>query len=707
MKRNLFGLRLRLAAAILVAVGLTRTAPAAPPGGPPYRPDAVLVAFKRQATLAARLDAVNRNGLQIDLKNQSPYFAELRLGPAARAAGRKLEDVLAALRRDPAVRIAEPDYPGGIEAVPNDPRFGELYGLDNTGQAIRGAAGTPDADIDAPEAWEVTTGSDDVVVAVIDTGVDYNHPDLAPNILRDNTGAVVGYDFANDDPDPMDDSGHGTHCAGTVGAAGDNGVGVVGVCPNVKIMPIKWIRATGTSSTSSAIKAVDFARENGAHILSNSWRLSGPSQLMLEAIRRAEDAGILFVNSAGNDNSDNDVTLNYPKYYTRFVNNMVVVAATDNRDQKASFSNYGALWVDIAAPGNETLSTYPTSRGSYTYLSGTSMAAPHVAGAAALIRARYPDITLAQLKARLRYGADYVPALASRLATGRLNVHSALEDDPVAPGSPGGLTATHHASRALLLAWTASGDDGEDGAARFYELRYSTEPITEDNFAAATPARGLPGPGEPGSAQSYLLAGLAPGSAYYVAVRARDNVGNASALATAGPLGTRSERTETPVLEDDTEDAPQFAGQAPWAVTAEDSRSPGHSYTDSPGELYGNSRNLSLTQIGETPLAGIDPELTFWARTSLEPTPNRDYLYVEVSTDGGRTWPPSQRLRTLTGRTAWTRYALPLNAYAGRTVKVRFRLSTNTTVQDDGVWVDDIRIATEELVPVDEGPAPE
>ncbi len=319
---------------------------------------------------------------------------------------------------------------------------------------------------------------------------------------------------------------------------------------------------------------------------------------MLEAIRRAEDAGILFVNSAGNENRDNDVTLNYPKYYTRFVNNMVVVAATDNRDQKASFSNYGTLWVDIAAPGNETLSTYPTSRGSYTYLSGTSMAAPHVAGAAALIRARYPDITLAQ--------AQGAPALRRRLCapsggpggTGRLNVHSALEDDPVPPGSPTGLTASHHTSRALLLAWTASGDDGEDGAARL-RLRYSTEPITEENFAAATPAPGPPQPGEPGSAQSYLLAGLAPGSAYYVAVRARDNVGNVSALETAGPISTRSDRIETSVLEDDVEGTPQFAGQAPWAVTEEDSQSPGHSYTDSPGALYQNSRNLSLTQIGK------------------------------------------------------------------------------------------------------------
>lgn len=161
------------------------------------------------------------------------------------------------------------------------------------------------------------------------------------------------------------------------------------------------------------------------------------------------------------------------------------------------------------------------------------------------------------------------------------------------------------------------------------------------------------------------------------------------------------------MLEDDAEGAPQFAGQAPWAVTEEDSQSPDHAYTDSPGELYGNSRNLSLTQIGETSVTGIDPELTFWAKTNLEPTPNRDYLYVEVSTDGGRTWPLSQRLRTLTGRTGWTRYILPLSAYAGQTIKVRFRLFTNSTVQDDGVWVDDIRIGTEELAPIDGGPAPE
>ncbi|MBI3911134.1 MAG: S8 family serine peptidase [Armatimonadetes bacterium] len=671
--------RLWFAAGLLVCIGLAPlAAPAAGVPGPAYRQDTVLVAFKNKAPLAVRLAPIQRLGLTADPKVRSPFFTRLQISPAARAAGATVKSVLAALRGDPSVRVAEPDYTVHALAIPNDLWFSELWGLHNTGQT----GGTPDADIDAPEAWDITTGSTSVVVAVIDTGVDYTHPDLSANILRSG-GQVVGYDYYNNDLDPMDDYGHGTHVAGTIGAVGNNGIGVAGVCHTVRIMPLKFLGSSGSGSTSDAILCVDFARANGAQIMNNSWGGGGFSQLLLEAIQRARDAGILFVASAGNEGTNNDEIPRYPTSYNSLSDNMVSVAATDHDDTLAGFSNYGVATVDIAAPGVDILSTLP---GGYYWYSGTSMAAPHVSGAAALIKARYPAITLAQLKGRLLGGADYPPAINGRVVTGRLNVLNALEDDVVAPGSPTGLTATQRASTALLLTWTASGDDGSAGAAARYEVRYSTSPINDGNFGTASRAISPPRPGVSGTGQSYLLSGLADDTNYYIALRALDNAGNPSALVTAGPYRTLR---ATPLLVDDVEGDLQFTGQFPWAVTTEASASPSHAYTDSPGALYRNLRDVSLIQNTALTLTGNWPVLTFRARTDLES--DLDFLYVEVSADNGLTWAPHL---ALTGISGWTLYSVPLAPYRGQSVKVRFRLVTDGSVVQDGVWLDDIRIST-------------
>ncbi len=407
-----------------IGPGLQRPAQSAPIAAP-YRRDRVLVAFHPSAPLATRLGALSRLGLRVSPKKTSPHFAVLYLPPAAAASADPVPAVLAELRRDPAVRVAEPDYALRAEQLPNDPRFGSLWGLHNLGQT----GGTADADIDAPEAWGTTTGSADVVVAVIDTGVDYEHPDLRDNILRDASGRVVGYDFANGDDDPMDDNGHGTHCAGTIGARGDNGVGVVGVSPNVKLMPLKFLGADGGGWTSDAIGCVDFARQNGARIMSNSWGGGGYSRLLLEAIQRANSAGILFAAAAGNEEEDNDQVPHYPSSYQ--VPNVVSVAATDDRDRLASFSNYGSRNVHLAAPGVDILSTLPG--GAYGSYSGTSMATPHVSGAAALVLAANPALGVTGLKARLLDGVDRVPSLQGKVLTGRLNAAAAVEGGTAPP----------------------------------------------------------------------------------------------------------------------------------------------------------------------------------------------------------------------------------------------------------------------------------
>jgi len=412
---------------------------------------------------------------------------------------------LDAYKAQAGVAYAELDYTVSIALTPNDTSYGQLYGLNNTGQTIQGQVGTIDADIDAPEAWDQTTGSVKVVVGVIDTGIDYRHPDLYLNIwinqdeiptavranLTDvdsdgvitfydlnnavNQGAgkitdrnangridggdllfttanggwadgvdqdpfstrginysyiddLVGWNFVANTNNPLDDNGHGTHVAGTIGAIGNNGVGVAGVNWRSSLAALKFLGASGSGSLSGAVLSVDYAVGNGMDLTNNSWGGGGYSTTLYNAINNARLADQLFVAAAGNAGTNIDASPSYPASYN--LANVVAVAATDNRDNLAGFSNYGATTVDIAAPGVNILSTTPN--GGYAYFSGTSMASPHVAGAAALILAKDPTLTYAQVVSRLTGAGNFDPpnaSLSGKVATGRLNVHKALPGD--------------------------------------------------------------------------------------------------------------------------------------------------------------------------------------------------------------------------------------------------------------------------------------
>jgi subtilisin family serine protease len=653
--------------------------PAEKSASPEFRNDTVLIAFKDEAPREARTDALRRLGLAADPNAASPYFVRARFTAAARSAGRTVKSAIEALRKDRWVRVVEPDWIVRATFTPNDTRYSELYGMHNTGQT----GGTADADIDAPEAWDITRGSTDVKVAVIDTGVDYNHPDLAANILRDASNNVVGHDYANNDADPMDDEGHGTHCAGTVGGVGNNSLGVAGVAHTVRIIPMKFLTSAGTGAISNAILCTDRAREFGAQIMSNSWGGGGFSQLMLEAIQRANAAGILFVCAAGNDNRNTDNAPNYPSDYD--VPNVISVAATDHNDVRANFSNYGAQSVDLAAPGVNTLSTVPG--GGYASLSGTSMACPHVAGAAALIKAQYPAATAEQMKLRLLASADVKASLTGLVRTGgRLNAFAALENDTVRPGAPTHIYVTHLANTALRLQWRASGDDGTTGVASQYELRFSTTPITLANFHLATPYLHVPAPAPSGTTQSLIVRGLQPGVGYYFALRALDNVGNASPASYSGRFVTLPAVTR---LFDNVEGTPRFTG-APWAKTTEQSFSPSNGYSDSPGGSYADNADVSLTQGTAVTLTTGSGLLSFQAKYNLEA--GFDYVHIEISTDGGVNW-QRQGGYSLTGTRDWASYGVPLSVFPGASVKVRFRLITDYAVTRDGVYLDDIRIS--------------
>jgi subtilisin family serine protease len=321
--------------------------------------------------------------------------------------------------------------------LPNDPMFAEQWALNNTGQN----GGKEKAHIDALKAWAKTKGSDKVVVAVLDTGVDFTHadlvsnmwfrPDNVPQYTDDELGTFndeKGFNAQDNINPPMDDNGHGTHCAGIIGAEGNNDEGIAGINWNVQIMPLKFLGRGGFGSTKDAIEAINYAvdrKQKGVNvrIISASWGSTQYSKALEDSIRAAGEAGILFVAAAGNDGTSNDKRPHYPSNYD--LPNVISVAAMDRSDQIASFSNFGTKTVHIAAPGKDILSTWLNDQ--YREASGTSMATPYVSGVAALVLASESNLTVAKLRERLLTSVDKLDNLSDKVQSGgRLNAAKAL-----------------------------------------------------------------------------------------------------------------------------------------------------------------------------------------------------------------------------------------------------------------------------------------
>ncbi len=487
-----------------------------------FRDDAPEPAMRSlRVQLAARIGRHFRSGAEHWL-----------LGP-----GHSVEEALRTLIGHPLVAYAEPNYRVFPVRAPNDPRYPELWGLNNTGQQ----GGTPGADIDAERAWDISTGDRRVRVAVIDTGIEASHPELAAQIwtnpgeipangLDDDGNGFVddvhGWDFCADDNDPADDDSHGTHVAGTIGGLGNDGFGVAGVAWSVTIVPIKFL-CWGSGSTEDAIAAIEYATLLGVDVMNNSWGGGGFSQAMLDAINAAAQQEILFVAAAGNYNSDNDLWPFYPASLD--APNILAVAATDRADGRAWFSNWGAQSVDLGAPGVDILSA--VMGGSHGLKNGTSMATPHVSGVAALMRAIAPEMGVVALKRHLLESVEPVSSMSGITVTGgRLNAFRALSAvDDVPPAAVADLAVEATTSGSVSLVWTAPGDDGDQGTARAYDLRYSTAPIDGDNFAAATPAT-APAPQPAGSREQTEVGGLDAATLYYFALVSSDESGTASPL---------------------------------------------------------------------------------------------------------------------------------------------------------------------------------
>jgi subtilisin family serine protease len=421
---------------VLAAGGTASRSQTRPPAAGSLRPvpGELIVRFRRGTTGDERRDARGDADTTLDRPLRVPRAQLLDVEK-----GQSVRDAIRSLERNPDVLYAEPNGRLRVTELPNDPSFDQLWGLDNTGQTIAGDVGTPGADVNALEAWKVTTGSPDVLVAVTDTGVDRDHPDLADNAwtnpgeagaLKDNgidddgNGFVDdwrGWDFSDHANDPNDVYGHGTHVAGTIGAVGDNGIGVTGVNQRVSLVGVKVLGDGGFGSDADVADGFAYAGRIGAKVVNASLGGAGTAQVIDDAIEGAPNT--LYVVAAGNDGANVDTSPQSP--CSEPADNLICVAATTNRDQLAWFSNYGPSTVDLGAPGVNVLSTVPG--GGYATHSGTSMATPHVTGAAALVAAAHPELSALDLKDRLLTGTQQIDSLAGLTVTGgRLDTAAAL-----------------------------------------------------------------------------------------------------------------------------------------------------------------------------------------------------------------------------------------------------------------------------------------
>jgi subtilisin family serine protease len=430
-----------------------------------YAPGEILVKFK-EGLSKEHTERIHRSrGFKVAGRLKRVPIERINL-----PAGWSIEEAISFYRADPAVEYAEPNYIRRAFKTPNDPYFTELWGLHNTGQT----GGTQDADIDAPEAWYIQTDCSSVVIAVLDTGVDLDHEDLKESIWRntgedwsngspgnnglddDGNGMIddyCGWDFVNCDNDPADDNSteddyHGTHVTGIIAARGNNGVGITGICWSASIMILKILDEDGNGSVAHELGAIGYAIDKGAKIINLS--LGGPDDSNIEhdVIKMAGDAGILFVASAGNEGTDNDESPVYPASYD--LDNIISVTATDHNDELLPWANYGLVSVDVGAPGVEIYSTKPGV--SYQYISGSSMAAPHVAGLAALIWAYHGELPYNQVKGIIFNGVDPKSSLEGKMLTGgRINAERSLLNNTLA--APANLYATAISANHIDLSW--------------------------------------------------------------------------------------------------------------------------------------------------------------------------------------------------------------------------------------------------------------
>ncbi len=616
---------------------------------------------------------------------------------------RYLAAVMDFLKSDARIEIVEPDFVVKTNAAPNDPRFSELWGMANPSSGV---------DIKAVSSWDLTTGSRSVIVGIIDSGIDCTHQDLAANcwinpgesgtdsqgrnkrsngVDDDGNGYIddwQGWNFVNGTNKPADDNHHGTHVAGTIGALGNNAIGVVGVNWLVSMVPLKFLDSTGSGYISDALAALDYATKMKFFATNNSWGGGGYSDLMALAIGRANGANSLFIAAAGNEQNDNDANASYPASY--IYPNVVAVAAVDINGNMPWFSNYGARTVAVAAPGVDILSSTPGNN--YEKMSGTSMACPHVTGTLALLKAKFPSATGIELIARLMDNSTPRSSLTNRVRSGAvINAYAAMNStsDTTPPSPPSNLKVSQRTMDSFTLEWTPSGDDGTSGAAASYKIRIADTSISSPsdwNKATEISAQITVASGKVTAALQKLQMGYSG----YLAVRAYDEVGNESPL---------SESIELKLIAlhnlqfYDGTSLTDLPANTQW--TLEDDPARGKVYSDGVGSYPPNAKRRMM--LRDIPIKGVQKlVLQYWTSYSLEDPYDRGDVYVAPR---GATETTPFRIDFVTGKNAWqlrkidlTEYALGQAGHGAEFLQIYFELTSDAYVQYEGWLLDDIAI---------------
>ncbi len=639
--------------------------------------------------------------LVVKFRNSNIKSSLLRYGAGEkktfRASGAKLlkfssvidlERTMADLRKNSNVEYVEYNAIYKLLATPDDAEYSRLYGMQNMAM---------------PVAWDKTVGSRDILAAVIDTGIDYNHPDLkdnywanpgetgldaegndkATNGIDDDENGYVddhrGWDFINGDNDPMDGHGHGTHCAGSIGATGNNGIGVVGVNWEVSLVGLKIFSDAGRTTTEAITEAIEYSTMIGVDVTNNSWGGGAPSDTIRAAISEANDAQIIFVAAAGNSSANNDTGSFYPANYE--LENIISVAAVDSDDRLARFSNYGKTKVHIAAPGVDILSTKPG--GGYQNMSGTSMAAPHITGLVAFIKSQFPNDSMNRIRRRVIYTGDAVDALSTKLISGkRANGIYSLQDDEVAPAKIDGLEVVDSLMSSVEINFNISGDDGFEGEASEYEVKVSSEPITDENWASSKLIASSDVSIEDGVA-TFVLNNLELNSTGYVAVRASDDIGNVSEISDSVEYSTL--RVEI-LAEDHADSLEGVEVTGTWGLeVSEDGTS---MFSDSPDGQYGNKENSSLTMA---PIAVTAEKSFLRLQTEYDLETRYDYGYVEISVDG-ETWVEVAKYNGKSEGVVAPVINISDVVSGAESFQVRFRITSDSSQTRDGWKIDSVTV---------------
>ncbi|MCA9792458.1 MAG: S8 family serine peptidase [Candidatus Eremiobacteraeota bacterium] len=648
--------------------------------GVEYEPGQLLVRFHSPVDVGADY------GAKVVERFDLPGLVRLEV-----PAGIELAEALVALRDDPRVAYAEPNHLAHLADQPND-LIPQLWNLDNQGQS----GGTPGADISALEAWKVSAGDRQTapLVAIIDTGVDYNHPDLQANIWKnpgeipgdgidnDNNGVIDdyhGFNAIDEDGDPQDVHSHGTHVAGIIAAEGNNHQGVVGVAWQARLMPIRVFNEHGVASAATILRGILYAARMGAEVTNNSWTSVLPNEAVKDAFA-SWDA--LHICAAGNNNYFTDRQPTYPMGYE--LPNIVSVGATDHNDQRSTFSNYGPKSVDVMAPGTDIFSTLPG--GNYGRMSGTSMATPHVTGLVSLIKGAHPGISNQQVLDRLRFSSDPAEALAETSGSGgRINAARAIEEDTEAPAAPNDFRAVEARSRRVDLGWTASADDGWcNGPAVGYEVHLSERPLEQLDASNLVNQGKLEATGQLESISLPFAVDDQHDRTYYAAMQMVDNVGNRSQARTTSFVIPAA---RTHLADDFDGELKGWTAEGSWQKAAVEGRG---MVWKSNQDHYDNNLSMSLVSPAIDLSQARGSLLTYEASYSLA---LGDVGFVEVSDDGGQSWTSVRSMNRLSGD--WRYYEVDLSRFDGKQVQVRFRLRSNDEEGDTGIMLDNFRLLSD------------